>query len=71
MALWVAGVADGGNLLSVGCLNELSIMGIDCKSSTKPSLKADPTVCTKSTESHPTRRMTGKAEFPTEAQKGK
>lgn len=61
----------GGSPLSTGSLNELSIMRRDCKSSAKPSLKADPTVCTKSTENRPTRRMTGKAEFPTGAQRGK
>lgn len=66
------GVEDGGVcLLSAGCLNEASIMGRDCKSSAKPSLEADPTVCTKSTENQPTRRMTGRTEFPTEAQRGK
>lgn len=42
LTLWVAGVLDGDCLLSAGCLNELSIMRRDCKSSTKPSLKARP-----------------------------
>lgn len=55
--------------MSTGCLKGLSIMERDCKSSAWPSLKADPTVCTKSTENRSTSRVTERTTFPTEAQR--
>lgn len=60
----------GGSLLSVGFLNEVSIVGRDCKSIPETSLKSR-THRLYEIHTEATGRATGKATSPTVAQRGK